>query len=44
MLENLVFVLKATGWKNKDKINQQISEVLARVGMQNSIKKLHGSL
>lgn len=40
VMENLRFVLKATGWNNKDKINQQISDVLARVGMQNSLRKL----
>ena len=31
--KNLVFVLKATGWKNKDSINKQIDEVLNKVGM-----------
>ena len=30
---NLCFVLKATGWKGKDAINQRIDEVLAQVGM-----------
>ena len=32
--QNLLFVLKATGWKDKEKINTRISEVLADVGMQ----------
>lgn len=30
---NLLFVLKATGWKDKEKINQRIDEVLSKVGM-----------
>jgi len=31
--DNLAFVLKATGWKEKSKMKQRISEVLMRVGM-----------
>ena len=31
--ENLRFVLKATGWKDKSKINSRIEEVLTEVGM-----------
>lgn len=31
---NLEFVLKATGWKNKDEIKAKINEVLEKVGMQ----------
>jgi cell division transport system ATP-binding protein len=31
--ENLSFVLKATGWKEKSRIQNRISEVLMRVGM-----------
>ena len=31
--ENLAFVLKATGWKEKSKMKNRISEVLMRVGM-----------
>ena len=31
---NLEFVLKATGWKNKDEIKSKINEVLEKVGMQ----------
>ena len=31
--ENLQFVLKATGWTNKKEINNRISEVLERVGL-----------
>ena len=32
--DNLLFVLKATGWTDKEKINTRITEVLAKVGMQ----------
>ena len=32
--ENLEFVLKATGWKDKEKIKSKIEEVLTRVDMQ----------
>lgn len=31
--ENLEFVLKATEWSDKDKINERISEVLGKVGL-----------
>jgi cell division transport system ATP-binding protein len=31
--ENLEFVLKATGWKNKQEINTRIAEVLEKVGL-----------
>ena len=31
--ENLAFVLKATGWKNKEEINTRIGEVLEKVGL-----------
>jgi cell division transport system ATP-binding protein len=31
--ENLEFVLKATGWKNKNEINSRIGEVLEKVGL-----------
>ena len=33
--ENLAFVLRATGWKNKGEINDRIAEVLNLVGMNN---------
>lgn len=36
--QNLRFVLRATGWKNKDKINERINEVLSEAGMTD---KLH---
>lgn len=32
--ENLAFVLKATGWEDKNRINQRIDEVLTKVKMQ----------
>ncbi|GAG10433.1 unnamed protein product, partial [marine sediment metagenome] len=31
--ENLAFVLKATGWKNKKEIENRISDVLEKVGL-----------
>ena len=31
--DNLEFVLKATGWKNKNEINARIGEVLEKVGL-----------
>ena len=36
---NLDFVLRATGWKDKDKRSERIVEVLALVGMQNKKHK-----
>lgn len=32
--ENLLFVLKATGWKDKNKMNERVDEVLSKVGMK----------
>ena len=32
--DNLEFVLKATGWKNKNDIEMRIAEVLSQVGME----------
>ncbi|AXG72328.1 cell division ATP-binding protein FtsE [Kordia sp. SMS9] len=32
--DNLLFVLKATGWKDKDKMQTKIDEVLDKVGMK----------
>ncbi|MBZ9786322.1 ATP-binding cassette domain-containing protein [Psychroflexus sp. CAK57W] len=32
--ENLIFVLKATGWKNKSRMDKKIDEVLDKVGMK----------
>lgn len=36
---NLVFVLKATGWKNKKEIAAQVIEVLQQVGMEHAKNK-----
>jgi cell division transport system ATP-binding protein len=38
--DNLLFVLKATGWKDKEEINTRIFEVLKKVGMQNKDFKM----
>lgn len=38
--DNLSFVLKATGWKDKVKIEERISEVLAAVGMGTKAHKM----
>ncbi len=38
--ENLLFVLRATGWKDKPTIAKRISEVLAAVGMENMAEKM----
>jgi len=40
VFDNLKFVLKATGWKDKLKINNQIESVLAQVGMLEKINRL----
>lgn len=37
--ENLSFVLRSTGWKDKTKINQRISEILMMVGLDGSDKR-----
>ena len=41
---NLRFVLKATGWKNKEEINNRIEEVLELVGMSTKGYKLPSEL
>src|SRR5699024_12841890 len=41
---NLEFVLKATGWKDKTKIEQRIEEVLNNVAMQPKANKLHNKI
>lgn len=41
---NLRFVLKATGWKNKEEINNRIAEVLELVGMSTKGYKLPSEL
>lgn len=38
--ENLMFVLRATGWKKKDEINARIKEVLQKVGMEHKGYKM----
>ncbi|WP_114781506.1 cell division ATP-binding protein FtsE [Botryobacter ruber] len=38
--ENLSFVLRATGWKDKSKTKQRISEVLMRVGLGAAAAKM----
>lgn len=42
--ENLRFVLKATGWKNKQDINGRIDKVLHAVGMEEKKKKMPSEL
>ena len=39
VFDNLEFVLKATGWKNKEEIKTKINEVLDKVGMQTQYYK-----
>lgn len=40
--ENLLFVLRATGWKNKQLMHDHVIEVLQQVGMENkAYKKPH---
>ena len=38
--DNLLFVLKATGWKSEEQINKRISEVLNAVGMERKAHKM----
>lgn len=38
--DNLLFVLKATGWKNKPDIDERINEVLSEVGMEHKSYKM----
>ncbi|RDV16484.1 ATP-binding cassette domain-containing protein [Pontibacter diazotrophicus] len=38
--ENLTFVLRATGWKDKSKIKQRISDVLMRVGLDAAASRM----
>lgn len=42
--ENLDFVLRATGWKNKAEIKERINEVLELVGMSNKGYKIPNEL
>ena len=41
---NLEFVLKATGWKNRTEIERRIEEVLQQVGMENKGYKMPNEL
>lgn len=38
--QNLEFVLKATGWTDKNLINERIKDVLEKVGLRSKIKKM----
>lgn len=38
--DNLLFVLKGTGWKNKTDIDERINEVLSEVGMEHKSYKM----
>ena len=38
--ENLLFVLKATGWKNKEECHHQIMSVLDKVGLKHKVERL----
>ncbi len=38
--DNLLFVLKATGWKNKFEMSKRASEVLQKVGLENKDYKM----
>lgn len=38
--QNLEFVLKATGWIDKNLINERIKDVLEKVGLRSKIKKM----
>lgn len=38
--QNLLFVMKATGWKDKNLIAERIRDVLEKVGLRSKIKKM----
>ncbi len=40
IFENLAFILKATGWKNKKDIENRVEEVLQNVGAIDKLKKM----
>ena len=44
IFENLNFVLRATGWKDKDLIKKRINEVLSLVSLNNVLKKFSSEL
>jgi len=39
VFDNLAFVLRATGWKNKEAIENQVIQVLEQVGMERKAKR-----
>jgi cell division transport system ATP-binding protein len=40
VLDNMIFVLKATGWTDKDEMQRKVEEVLDKVGMKEFINKM----
>src|SRR5690606_36541087 len=38
--KNLIFALRATGWKDKNLINNRILDVLEKVGLRSKLKKM----
>ena len=42
--KNLEFVLKATGWRDKERRNDRIAEVLAMVGLEDKAEKMPNEL
>lgn len=44
VMDNLLFVLMATGWKNKEQMRDRALEVLKRVGLENKDYKMPGAL
>lgn len=38
--DNLAFVLRSTGWKDKNLINERIKDVLEKVGLRSKMKKM----
>ncbi len=38
--ENLIFVLRATGWENQDEMNQRVMEVLESVALADKLKAM----
>ena len=44
VFKNLEFVLKATGWRLKDRRDERIKEVLAMVGLEDKIDKMPSEL
>ena len=42
--DNLIFVMKATGWKDKKKMNLKVDELLEKVGIQDKHHKLPSQL